>query len=251
MRWPQSNAAKSWQNALRQRRRKRWPTRPTSNVEWPRRRKRWRTRPTSNAGPLRGTKRWPTRLTSNIAMRQRQQVLLLAWGRHHKYLRRRHPLPTAMLRGNLRRMPHPSLLALTPSWPKSKPWMAVLATGLRSVTSSLLRRTTKPQLQQCSHQHPRRPCRHPPTALSLIWMQSSLTWGGALKQRPLLWHRRLYHRLPSMANSGRHANAPNLDVVLADAMAHGLPIQRSTFFAGGNIGPALTTNLLCIDGLKR
>ena len=34
-------------------------------------------------------------------------------------------------------------------------------------------------------------------------------------------------------------------------MAPGLPIHRSTFFAGGNISPALPTNLLRIDGLKR
>ncbi len=78
------------------------------------------------------------------------------------------------------------LLALTPSWPKSEQWKTVSATGLRSVTSSLSRRTTKPQLQRCHHWHPRRPCRHSPTALSLMWTQSSLPWGGALKRHPLL-----------------------------------------------------------------
>jgi hypothetical protein len=39
--------------------------------------------------------------------------------------------------------------------------------------------------------------------------------------------------------------------MLAVTMAPGLPIHRSTFFAGGNIGPALPTNLLRMDGLKR
>jgi hypothetical protein len=34
-------------------------------------------------------------------------------------------------------------------------------------------------------------------------------------------------------------------------MAPGLPIHRSTFFTGGDIGPALPTNLLRIDGLEQ
>jgi hypothetical protein len=45
--------------------------------------------------------------------------------------------------------------------------------------------------------------------------------------------------------------AAGLVPVLATAMAPGLPIHRSSFFAGGNIGPALPTNLLRMDGLKR
>jgi hypothetical protein len=47
-----------------------------------------------------------------------------------------------------------------------------------------------------------------------------------------------------------HDASTNL-VVLADVMAPGLPIHRSTFFAGGDIGPAHLTNLLRMDGLKR
>jgi hypothetical protein len=39
--------------------------------------------------------------------------------------------------------------------------------------------------------------------------------------------------------------------MLAAAMAPGLPIHRSTFFAGGNIGPVLPTNLLRMDELKQ
>jgi hypothetical protein len=39
--------------------------------------------------------------------------------------------------------------------------------------------------------------------------------------------------------------------MLAAAMAPGLPIHRSIFFAGGDIGPALPTNLLVMDGIKR
>jgi hypothetical protein len=38
------------------------------------------------------------------------------------------------------------LLALTLSWPKSKPWMMVSATKPHLVTRSLPRRTMKPQL---------------------------------------------------------------------------------------------------------
>jgi hypothetical protein len=39
-------------------------------------------------------------------------------------------------------------------------------------------------------------------------------------------------------------------VVLANVMAPGLPIHRSTFFVGGDIGLAPPTNLLQKDGLK-
>jgi hypothetical protein len=40
-------------------------------------------------------------------------------------------------------------------------------------------------------------------------------------------------------------------VMLANIMAHGLPIHRSTFSAGGNTGPALPTNLLVMAGIRR
>ena len=40
-------------------------------------------------------------------------------------------------------------------------------------------------------------------------------------------------------------------VVLAVAMAPGLPIYRSTFSAGGNIGPVLPTNLHVMAGNRR
>jgi hypothetical protein len=40
-----------------------------------------------------------------------------------------------------------------------------------------------------------------------------------------------------------HDESTNL-VVLANVMAPGLPIHRSTSFAGGDIGPAHLTNLL-------
>jgi hypothetical protein len=39
--------------------------------------------------------------------------------------------------------------------------------------------------------------------------------------------------------------------MLADVMAPELPIHRSIFSAGGNIGPVLQTNLLQMDGLKQ
>ena len=54
-----------------------------------------------------------------------------------------------------------------------------------------------------------------------------------------------------MTNPRWHAVAADLVVVLAAAMAPGLPIHRSTFFAGGNIGLPLPTNLLGIYGLNR
>jgi hypothetical protein len=59
----------------------------------------------------------------------------------------------------------------------------------------------------------------------------------------LLFYHCLAHQLRPTANSRRHVAAVNL-VVLATAMAPGLPIHRSAFFAGGNIGPTLPTNLL-------
>ncbi len=123
--------------------RKRWPTAPTNNVERPRRKKCWQTRPTSNAGPLRGTKHWPTRLTSDITTSRLNALQL--W-RQKRLSRTSTTRRMTMLRSVLRHTLHPSLLALTPSWPKSEPWMTVLATGLHLVMRSLPRRMTKPQL---------------------------------------------------------------------------------------------------------
>ena len=39
-------------------------------------------------------------------------------------------------------------------------------------------------------------------------------------------------------------------VMLANIMAHGLPIHRSTFSASGDTGPALPTNLLVMAGIR-
>jgi hypothetical protein len=58
-------------------------------------------------------------------------------------------------------------------------------------------------------------------------------------------------QLRSTANPKRHVAAADLVFVLVAAMAPEPPIHRSTFFAGGDIGPALPTNLLYMDGLKR
>jgi hypothetical protein len=222
-------------------RRKHWPMTPTNNVERPRRRKRWRTRPMSNAGLPRGTKRWPARLTSDVAT-SRPNALRL---RQKKRLPRTSMTrTTTMLHGDLRHMPHPSLLALMPSWLKSEPWMTVSATGLHSLTRSLPRRTTKPQLQRCHPRHPQQPCCQPPTALLRTRTRSSLPWGGPFVQSLSLLHHCLARQLRLTANSRRHVAAANLVVVLAAAMTPGLPIHRSTFFVGGDIGPALPTNLL-------
>jgi hypothetical protein len=55
-----------------------------------------------------------------------------------------------------------------------------------------------------------------------------------------------------MTNPRWHVVAANLVAVSAAAMAPGLPIHRRTvFFVGGDIGPALQTNLLLMDGLKK
>jgi hypothetical protein len=40
-------------------------------------------------------------------------------------------------------------------------------------------------------------------------------------------------------------------VVFANVTAHGLPIHRSTFSAGGDTGPVLPTNLLVMAGIRR
>jgi hypothetical protein len=90
-------------------------------------------------GPPHRTKRWPTRLTSKVATSGPNALQL-------RRQKRNTTRTMTMLRGELRRTPHPSLLALTSSWPKSEPWMTVLATGLHLVTRSLPRRTMKPQI---------------------------------------------------------------------------------------------------------
>ncbi len=50
---------------------------------------------------------------------------------------------------------------------------------------------------------------------------------------------------------GSTHNASTNLLLLANVMAPRLLIHRSTFFAGGDIGPAHLTNLLRMDGLKR
>ncbi len=52
------------------------------------------------------------------------------------------------------------------------------------------------------------------------------------------------HQLWSTANPRRHVAAADLVFVLVATMAPEPPIHRSTFFAGGDIRPALPTNLL-------
>ncbi len=50
-----------------------------------------------------------------------------------------------------------------------------------------------------------------------------------------------------VTHHSHHGSAHNKIIVLvmfANVMAPGLPIHRSTFSAGGNIGPVLPTNLL-------
>ncbi len=59
-----------------------------------------------------------------------------------------------------------------------------------------------------------------------------------------LLHHCLAYQLRLTSNSRRHVTAANLVAVLATAMAPRLPIHRSTFFTGGDIGPVLPTNLL-------
>jgi hypothetical protein len=57
-----------------------------------------------------------------------------------------------------------------------------------------------------------------------------------------------------VARIHHHGSAHNAStdlVVLANVMAPGLPIHKSTFFACGDIGPMHLTNLLQMDGLKQ
>ncbi len=67
-----------------------------------------------------------------------------------------------------------------------------------------------------------------------------LLWGGAFCRLCC----RLHHCLPLAVRCKWYADAADLIAVLAAAIAPGLPIHRSTFFAGGAIGPGLPTNLL-------
>jgi hypothetical protein len=52
------------------------------------------------------------------------------------------------------------------------------------------------------------------------------------------------------SHHGSSHDKSNVLVMFADVMAHGLPIHRSTFSAGGNISPVLPTNLLLMAGIR-
>ncbi len=57
-----------------------------------------------------------------------------------------------------------------------------------------------------------------------------------------------------MTHQSHHRSACNgstVLVILTNVMAPGLPIYRSTFSAGGDIGPMLPTNLHVMAGNKR
>ncbi len=47
-----------------------------------------------------------------------------------------------------------------------------------------------------------------------------------------------------LLHRGSACDASSVLIVFAVTMALGLPIHRSAFFAGGDIGPGLPTNLL-------
>ncbi len=100
------------------------------------------------------------------------------------------------------------LLLLMPSWPR-----------LQATTSRMM-----PELCRQQPCHIQRLCRHPPTALLHIRTRSFLPWRGALTRCPLLWHHWLYHHLPTMANSGWCANAPNLVIVVVTATILARPV---------------------------
>ncbi len=79
-----------------------------------------------------------------------------------------------------------------------------------------------------------------PPAPHRMRVRFCLLWGGAFCRLCC----RLHHRLPPAVRCKRYADAADLVAMLAAAMAPGLPIHRSTFFADGAIGPGLPTNLL-------
>jgi hypothetical protein len=58
-------------------------------------------------------------------------------------------------------------------------------------------------------------------------------------------------RVDLLLHHGSARDASSVLIAFAVAMALGLPIHRSAFFAGGDIGPGLPTNLLVMDGIKR
>jgi hypothetical protein len=58
-------------------------------------------------------------------------------------------------------------------------------------------------------------------------------------------------RVDLLLHRGSVRDASSVLIAFAVAMAPGLPIHRSTLFAGGDIGPALPTNLLVMDESKR
>ncbi len=58
-------------------------------------------------------------------------------------------------------------------------------------------------------------------------------------------------RVDLLLHRGSARDASSVLIAFAIAMALGLPIHRSIFFVGGDIGPTLPTNLLVMDGIKR
>jgi hypothetical protein len=77
------------------------------------------------------------------------------------------------------------------------------------------------------------------------YVDAVLTTMGGISQATPLPLAQVALPLPAIDGQLRTARQrANLVVVLANAMAPGLPIHRSNFFASGNIGLALPTNLL-------
>ncbi len=158
------------------------------------------------------------------------------------------------------------MLALTPPWPTSKPWMMVLKTGR---PRGRKRWPTRPT----SHNGPRRGRKHWLTSYfrQLRWRKrwqtrptsntgptrSTKRWQTRPKnamRRPRTlrrWLRRCWptsevarNWLCAAVRSKRYADAPDLVFVLVAAMAPEPPIHRSTFFVVGDIGHERPTNLL-------
>jgi hypothetical protein len=186
--------AESRPNALRRQRSRRWP--------WskPQYRRIWRY-PSRHWPRINNARRKPPK--NNVG-----QTTSALW---HWYCR---PTPSTRQPVAFGQNALYSLLLSMPSWPR------LHATTLRKM----------PKLCRQQPHHIQWPCHHPPTALLHIRTRSFLPWGGALTQRPLLWHRWLYHHLPTMANSGWYANAPDLIIVLVTATILKRPALLTRFY---------------------
>jgi hypothetical protein len=116
--------------------------------------------------------------------------------------------------------------------------------GLPTPTTTMLAQATSPCCSAVLSSTPSLMTPPTPSLLPSVFSGEVLLFLGGGTAHPLgVLVARIHHH--------RSAHNASTDlVVLANIMAPGLLIHRSTFFVGGDIGPMHLTNLLQMDGLK-